>query len=352
MPSLKERIYRSYESGILLPGIIFPLLTATAVHFLFVQMTNSELGKDVAEYCPELLGSNHPFRLHYTGLEVIDRVLCTLVSFFHAILEPETSQFLMYFMSTGAITFVFPLVESRRAGRHIALGWPLIIGFFSQTMTVGLTLTMYWLLFIWTGAARRKPIAGAGAGVTQAEAEAVVFAIAVGMGVPTAGLLFMKDATVTALWQAFPALASLGVAAHLLIRPMSRHSESGYNTIRALYIGIFMISSSAHLAMVAPLLNDLPALKALLLPSLTSPPVAAATRDKVENFLKWDAVYAFGSMMIGSLWFAKDGRQVVKLAEWYTVATPIVGPGAAITAVLLWRESLLANDVEPHIKDE
>jgi len=338
MSSLKDRIYQTYESGALFASSVFPLLSISAYHYIMGHMVEANFAKDVIGLCPPKPNAEDRFRLQYTGVASVDNTLCMLVAFFHSILEPKPTPLTIYFMATGAVTFLFPYVESRRAGRHFVLGWPLVVGYFGQTMTIGFTLTVYWLVLIFAGATRRKT-----AGLSQADAEALVFALVVGMAVPTACLLILKDTAVTALWQAFPALASLSVAAHLLIRPVSRHPESGHKVILAMYIALFVISSSSHIALMWPMLSNPAALRADFLPSLTALPITSSIRDKADNLLRWDAVYSFGTMGIGSLWFARDIRQVLTLLGWYAIAFPIIGPGAAVTGVLLWRETVLAK---------
>ncbi len=50
-----------------------------------------------------------------------------------------------------------------------------------------------------------------------------------------------------------------------------------------------------------------------------------------------------GCCLLGSLWFARSVSQVLGLAVWIVVGSVAVGPGAAFTAIALWREARLSE---------
>ncbi|GLB35146.1 hypothetical protein LshimejAT787_0207110 [Lyophyllum shimeji] len=59
------------------------------------------------------------------------------------------------------------------------------------------------------------------------------------------------------------------------------------------------------------------------------------------NLLKWDLALGFGSSILATLWFASNLKQIIALFAWNVIATPVLGPGAALTGAALWREASL-----------
>jgi hypothetical protein len=62
--------------------------------------------------------------------------------------------------------------------------------------------------------------------------------------------------------------------------------------------------------------------------------------------------FTFGSSLFGTLWFAGNAKQVALIALWDVIATVVVGPGAAVSGVLLWREWTLNGAPEEVSKKE
>jgi hypothetical protein len=60
--------------------------------------------------------------------------------------------------------------------------------------------------------------------------------------------------------------------------------------------------------------------------------------------LQWDAAFTLGSGVVGTLWFANNAKQVALIALWNVISSVIVGPGAAVSGVLIWREWRLNHD--------
>ncbi|KAJ7273017.1 hypothetical protein C8J57DRAFT_264216 [Mycena rebaudengoi] len=319
-----------------LPMVLFPALSVLAFRFTLGHMITSGLGLTLKQQC-SVTGS--AYRLVYTGIPVVDQRLCGLVSLFHLALTPEALPFVATFMVSAVPLLALPAFESVRNGRPALLALPVVFGLVAQLMTVAVIWPMYWLIFILTGAAQRRP----GTHISKAHAQAVVFGITSGAAVPTLCLTVLEDPYVTAVWQFFPVLQWLAQSAHLLVRHPSANAKSGYSWIRALYIGAFMLSAATHIAALSKAQN-LENIKALFLPSLV-PLTSAAPNLQVRNFLQWDAVFAFGSTLLASVWFAQNAQQAVTIVLWNITGTILVGPGAAIAAVALWRESYLHSTV-------
>jgi hypothetical protein len=68
--------------------------------------------------------------------------------------------------------------------------------------------------------------------------------------------------------------------------------------------------------------------------------------------MSWDNVFTLGSsLVLGTLWFARNAKQTVLIALWDVIATVVGGPGAAASGVLLWRESAL-NGTREEVSEE
>ncbi|KAJ6606390.1 hypothetical protein DFH09DRAFT_7479 [Mycena vulgaris] len=315
------------------PLALFPALSVLAFRTIFGHSLASGLASTLKQQCLLLA---HPYRLVYVGIPAVDKLLCELVTFFHLALSPETSPFLNYFLGTALPLLAIPALESFRRGRHFLLALPVVFGQVVQLLTVGAILPIYWLIFIITGSAQRRAVRGK-TEISQVHAEGVILGLAVGAGVPSICISLLRDPYVTAVWQFFPLLQFFTQTGHLLLR--RPNSNLGYSSVRVLYIGIFLMSAATHIrSLVAA--KDIEGIRALLLPSL-APLVSAAPNFQARDFLQWDAVFAFGSTLLATLWFAQSVSQVLYIFLWNAVASVLVGPGAAIAAVALWRESHL-----------
>jgi hypothetical protein len=334
-----------WSPDVILPLVIFPALSALAYHYILGQLYESELGVKLESLCNPVHTNATPYLLQYTGFHGVDgHGLCPLVSFFHSALEtPDASSFLAYFVGIGAPLVIIPNVEGWRNGRNLFVAFPMLFGLLGQSLTVGVTLPLYWLIFILTGAAKPKQNTKDAKGpiISQAHAEATIFGVIIGAIIPTVAMLILEDPYVTAIWQPYPIYVTIAQYIHLAIRPPSTHPESGYLTIRALYMGAFIICSSVHFSTLWPMIDDLSMLKTIFLPSLTAPDPSTSMGFRVHNVLKWDITFGFVSSVLATLWFAESGAQFFALAAWAVIGTPLVGPGAVVMGAALWRESHL-----------
>ncbi|KAJ7168285.1 hypothetical protein C8R43DRAFT_983811 [Mycena crocata] len=318
-----------------LPLTVFPLLFLFALKFCIGNLY--EAGIDwIEQECPS--SETTPYRLAYIGVPSVDLTLCNLVAFFHHALTPEVLPLLTYMLSGAIPLLALPAVECFRNGRHFLLGFPILFGVLMQVMTAGAAMPIYWLIFIVTGAAQRR-VNGEKTTLSSAHAQAVIFGLNIGAIVPTVCLIVLADPYVTCMWQLFPLWQFLAQSFHLFVRPPSAHHEAGYSWIRALYIGAFMIASSTHVGTLAKA-KTFSGIKDIFLPSF-DPLTSAAPNMKVLDLLQWDAFFAYTSTLLGTVWFARTGRQAVCIILWNILGSIVVGPGAAIAASALWRESYL-----------
>ena len=157
-------------------------------------------------------------------------------------------------------------------------------------------------------------------------------------------MFLLDDPHVTAIWQVFPIAMTLSQWAHRFFRPSSRYSYSGYPTIRATYILLFIVTSTYHVSIVWPKFRDIAWLKLVF--GLDLHPTPMSLELAAMGFLKWDAVFGTAAIVLASLWFARSVKELLILVVWYAVVTVFLGPGAALAGVFLWRESIL-NAMRP-----
>ncbi|KAJ7349127.1 hypothetical protein DFH08DRAFT_959311 [Mycena albidolilacea] len=324
------------------PLVVFPVLSALALKLTIGNAVASGLAPELESQCPDTFESL-PYRLQYTGSNAIDVTLCTLVSFFHLAFTPPVRPLLTYFLATFFPLFAIPAFEAVRTGRPIVLALPVVLGLAGQLWTIGAMIPLYWLAFILSGAASAKPSPSASSSVSSAHAQAVSFSLLAGAVAPSVSLLMLEDPYVTALWQLFPVWQLAAQAGHLLVRPAKPGPgvpANGFGWVQAFYVVTFVVGSSIHVGT----LFAAPSLRDVFLPSV-APRIGEAPELNVLNLLQWDAVFAFGSTLLATVWFARTTSQALTIVLWNIVGSVVVGPGAAIAAVALWRESYLHTEI-------
>ena len=287
--------------------------------------------------------------MRYVGLGPIDGLLCVLVTFFQSSFDPTIFLFTADFAASWVTPLALTFVEAARSGRSTVLAFPAILGLFYQTRGAGIAFPCFWLALILFGHTHLDRVA---ARIDQARAEAALFAVLAGYALPTALMLTLQDPIVTAAWQFFPIWMWAAQATHLFIRPSLRYNTSGYWTVQATFIFAFITSAISHIAAIWAT-NDLGLLRDLYVPPVVaSNPAITSVQLATHVFLQWDAVFTMGSSLLGTLWFASNPKQVVLIALWNAIATVVVGPGAAVSGVLLWREWALNGTSKEVFKQE
>jgi len=235
---------------------------------------------------------------------------------------------------------ILPIVEAYRTGQHRLLAYPLVWGLGSQFVSLGATSTVYFFVFLLLGGVERGRKSNLRL-ITQADAEAIVFGIIAGAVIPTAAMLVLQDPYVTAIWQLYPVYVATAHFLHLQIRPASQYSQSGHRTIQALFIGCFIISSSIHISIVWPMINDYDSLKEFFIPSVSMLDPSTDLTLQAFDLLKWDFAFSFASVAVASLWFASNLKEFIAIIAWYIGAIPTIGFGAAVIGVAVWRDNVL-----------
>jgi hypothetical protein len=287
--------------------------------------------------------------VRYVGIGSIDGLLCILVAFFQSSFDPTTFPFAADFLASWSGPVALTFIEAARSGRSTVLAFPAVLGLFYQTRGAGFTFPLFWLALILSGHTR---LDRGSARIDQARAEAALFAVLGGFVLPSVLMLILQDPVVTAAWQFFPAWMWALQATHLFIRPSSRHHTSGYWTVQATFIFTFITSAISHVAAIGAT-QDLGLLRDLYVPPIAPPDPATTTLQLATHvFLQWDAIFTLGSSLFGTLWFAGNTKEAALIALWDVIATVVVGPGAAVSGVLLWREWTLNGAPEDVSKKE
>ncbi|KAA1474976.1 hypothetical protein DENSPDRAFT_805038 [Dentipellis sp. KUC8613] len=328
-----------------IPLILFPALSTLAFRLLIGNLVKSGGGALIKQQCPPHSG---PFSLSYTGVDSVDEMLCTLVTFFHAAMQPENLPLDIDFALSMAALVALPSIEAARQGRSLLLALPVAVGVY-QLFGAGTIMPAYWLLFILSG--QHQMSDGAKAKITRAHAMAILFSLFIGFYVLTGLMYAMYDPIVTAIWQAFPVWMSILQSLHLLVIRPSKHADSGYNVVRFTLILTFIISAIGHVGVVQYLWGDVAAFKHYYIPQVyPSSPDVTTMQSATLGFLQWDAAFFFGSTLLATLWFAQSPGQVIALLLWNVAASVALGPGAAVSGAFLWREAKL-NSLKSSVKD-
>ncbi|TFK25047.1 hypothetical protein FA15DRAFT_704055 [Coprinopsis marcescibilis] len=321
-----------------LPLIVFPTLLAAAFKLILGHLSVSGLDIVLRDQCLPGTGQSTPFLLEYTGFKGLDDSLCGFVSFFQeTFANPLATKQLGYFAGTGGVFILFLALESSRKRRSALIAFPMAWLFVSQIMTIGITISAYCLVFTLTN--NSIPTTKASKKVTQASVEAILAGLIFGGAAPTLALMHYQDPHVSAWWQIYPVYIAIISQIYLFIRPSS--TTSGRSFAQTVLLGSFVLSSAFHLYTVLPLIQDTETLKSLFLPSTIPVEPTASAGLKTLDFLRWDFSLGIGSIMAATLWFAQSGLQLFGILAWYIVGSPLLGPSAAATAVLLWREANL-----------
>ncbi|KAF5391769.1 hypothetical protein D9757_001718 [Collybiopsis confluens] len=321
---------------------IFSSLTALSVNFILGHSNASGFFARLSAQCPSpSLGETTPYRLFYTGIPFIDQSLCGIVAMFHTSFDPEVSQFLAYFLISGAPVIASAYFESYRPNKPFLLAYPVVFVQAMQLLSFGATFSIYWMIYAMSGTAQAAPL-GRKTTIIKAHAQAVLFGIFIGMVVLTGCLMVLQDPYITATWQIFPVVVSIATFLHLLARPASRYPESGYPVICGFYIASFIVISSLHFSILTG--KPVDELKSMFLPSIQPLPSSASLEKHALNLLQWDAVFGFTSSLLGTLWFSKNAKEISGLVVWNIFGSVLLGPGAVFAATALWRESRLQRE--------
>ncbi|KAF8459778.1 hypothetical protein JB92DRAFT_3103276 [Gautieria morchelliformis] len=169
----------------------------------------------------------------------------------------------------------------------------------STILTGGPIIPLYCLAFILTGAASAQNSDNAitAFAINRNHAEAIAFAVVVGYGV----------------WR--------GARANT--------SQMDITLVKGLYAVTFVVTSIVHISTVLSSIHDLQVLKSFLFPPLSNfAPKATVSPTWVMEVFQWDGLLSVVAVMMVTLWFAKDAKELSRLLIWHVAATMTVGPSA------------------------
>ncbi|KAG2115196.1 uncharacterized protein F5147DRAFT_412544 [Suillus discolor] len=337
-----------------LPIAIFIPLGYLATQIVFKRhMYQSGTGLQLAYHCNVPIGTEgYPLRLAYTGYPALDSRVCALVALFHALLDPAYQPLVAELMTALAAVTMIPFVEAAREKRSIFLRMPAVVGVLFQLFSFAAIMPIYYVAFILSGAAIGSPVKGRATKVTQGSAEALLFALIAGYIIPTVCMVIFQDLISTALWQGYPIIMALAQFVYLIIRPSSRHVESGYAITQAMYGLIFVTSAVFHIYYTWPLFFDLQNFQKVLVPQLALSKRPLSLSEGVAAVIQWDAVFGIGSTFLVTFWFTQSVKEMVLLFFWHVLSSVAFGPGAAIAGVLLFREARLNSRTPVEDKED
>jgi len=204
-------------------------------------------------------------------------------------------------------------------------------------MSWGLILSVYSLLLTISGVAQRTS-----GKITQRDALSIIIAFGVGAALHVQ-VFYLFNPYATAYWQAFPVVMALTQQlARYLLPTTTKAASSGHDTIIAGYALTFVTSASFHFALVLPYLSLDKFIE--FLPSVSPVSRETGTLEQIMILImKWDIPIGSGAVLLTSLWFAKSFSQFVVLAIAIVGGTALVGPAAALSGILIWRETKLGR---------
>jgi len=325
---------------------VFPVLAAVALKAIWMPMLLPG-GKTVLHsFCPANAYGHHalqlfPFRLRYTGIDTVDQMLCGLVTTFQLVMaDADAYKFANYFLTGFLPICIIMGVEALRPGVGALISLPNLFFFIAQFASLGATIPIYWAFYIASGNLKKRR-AVALSRIPRSQVVAFIFAFIVGSVLPVEAMFHLSDPYVTAMWQFYPIFVAISQYFHSKAVPPSTEFNPGFPYIRFLYIGSFILSSSAHIAVVLPNITGLSWPSAFDLPTLNPTSISTSTTFLIHNLLKWDFAFAAGSFALGSLWFARSFKELIGFVLWYAVATPVVGIGSAVMGVFIYDDAVL-----------
>ncbi|KAG0706336.1 hypothetical protein DFH29DRAFT_995977 [Suillus ampliporus] len=325
-----------FPAGIL---AVFPFLTFAAVYILFVRCLyeNGLVPKLHAVCDAPVDGGSFPTRITYTNIPALDSNLCAIVAFYHGLMDPTYRPLLIHMCTTLSAMAIIPFAEATRESHSNRLRIPATIGMLFQLCSCAVVMPIYWFAFALTGGTT-----SASNRINQGNAEALLFALLVGYAIPTVCMVVLQNPVMTAIWQIFPLFMKAAQWAHCKIRPPSRHAGSGYGTVQAMYMLVFIASAYSHVAYVWPLLNNPALFQKIMIPPIASlDSTTISIPEGAAALLQWDMIFGGGSTILVTLWFAGSLTDLMLLILWHVWATFAVGPGAAIAGAMMWREATI-----------
>ncbi|KAF8507662.1 hypothetical protein JB92DRAFT_2958609 [Gautieria morchelliformis] len=322
----------------LIPLLVFPSITALSAYLIRNGLFVSGLGHDTGSQC-------NPGTPAY---KMYGRFCVSAMAFLAPVegLLGFASTYFNYFNVAFTPLYLMIQVEASRMHVPRVLSLPLITGILLLLFTAGPIIPLYCLAFVLTGAAsaQNSDNATTAFAINRNHAEAIAFAVVVGYVIPTIGLAAFMDLPTLLIWFGFHPWMSLLKAVWRGARADT--SQVDIAIVKRLYAITFVVTSIAHICAVLERRHDLEVLRSFFLPPLSNlQPKATVSPTWVMELFQWDALLSIVAVMMATLWFAKDAKELSRLLIWHVTATMTVGPSASICGAFLWRETCLARKI-------
>lgn len=262
--------------------------------------------------------------------------------------------------------------------RHSNSVWGRMLGYpeawlaLSQVASLGVTMTLYGLIFLLASTPTHpgpsttdvskvakdgedSPLTPTGE-ISGIDAQAVAVATVVGAAAPSLALFAYRDPSITVLWQAFPLyifLARIGYRRFISKPSPVRNTENtavgqadgGYKSVRALLLSSFALSAYFHISFIWTLVMR--ADISSLFKSFSEVQGVDALPLNVLVFLMWDFVFSALSTLLALGFDAvaagkKIGESKLAIVRCI-VGCLVVGPGAVVAICVLRREDRLGS---------
>ncbi|KAK2055078.1 hypothetical protein LY76DRAFT_618815 [Colletotrichum caudatum] len=322
----------------------------------------------------------HGRPIPFTSSKALDSLLTMLVRFFQPILtgkDPALTLFCVFMAGQVLALHVLLQLEGLRAGnRGKLISYTTYWGFGWQLCTVGITMPLYFLLYIYTSAIPAAAAAGPGAfaaaiSVDPVQARAVLWSTALGAALPTLlaalpppRLVAPRTSEVLlAAWQAFPLwtcaaqLAASRTLAFLRLVPRAATPAAAWGSTRRelgrVYASVLPVVALVSCGALGCAFRA-PGPTAALLGRMFVPPSPfsrarmASLEAGVLGLLQWDMYCASAATWAWVAYVAYQRKgaggaaaDLGKLAMW----TPVVGPAGAALAVVWERDAEVLKEV-------
>lgn len=324
------------------------MLSITAYVYVLKGIPTTAMEKGIwvntTEFCPVLF-ENYPLQKSlYQDGGSLGVVLCVIIGIFDVNIQRGESfrpALVNGLIFLGVLTS-FMLFESARSGRPYPRGTVVVITSIAQLLTGAVTLPFFWMLFLWVEYKEEIP-----SPFSTVDAKTAVTATVLGYFVPTALFsAYPESIWLNTLWQIFPLLTLISAKLYRLIFAESPNNQnnqetlSGGKLIEKFYLLATISGTILHL--ITSRFSLAGAVAELITRPITD--LDASKGDTFQTaastFLQWDLLFIFVCAVLSVSWTRGTlmQSQAVKTLAWFALATPLIGPPAALSGFLYQRE--------------
>ena len=236
------------------------------------------------------------------------------------------------------------ILERMRARGKAGIFQSILIGLLFQTLGGGITVTLYWLVYLrdfGSGGLLERRV---DARVTYSVCAGILF----GQILPSIAVVTTRNLRLLALWQFFPLWVGLAQYGFLRIIPAKPHilpnDKKHAIAINILGVLVFAFAFVSHTRLVVGIMNGpqplYTAYHTFLMTFSMPSRGSASLYSAVLQFIQVDLFFITFSFYLGLLWtFDRVGGGKWKIALATVLGTVFVGPGATSMAMWMIREA-------------